>query len=183
MKPTFDRLSDDKLLKRCLSGFTQNQNESINSVLWSRCPKSKFCGVVKVKLAVAETVCQFNTGMDTFVSLHKAMETNVSKTAINTLRKLDKIRVQNAARKILANARLTRRKARAKKHISQATKKQSYVPGGFGTNKVPEGNVNLKCSLKVKQKDDKTVKLVFTDENSVIMNFKVVVFGTLPVVY
>ena len=42
--------------------ITQNQNESINGVLWSKCPKTKFCGKIKVLLAVSETVMYFNTG-------------------------------------------------------------------------------------------------------------------------
>jgi hypothetical protein len=29
LKPTFERLSDDGLLSRCLDGKTQNQNESL----------------------------------------------------------------------------------------------------------------------------------------------------------
>ena len=35
LKYIFDRLSDTNLLSRCLKGLTQNQNESINNMLWS----------------------------------------------------------------------------------------------------------------------------------------------------
>ena len=38
-------------------------------VLWGRCPKIKFCGRQKVELAVSETVCEFNTGAYSKVSL------------------------------------------------------------------------------------------------------------------
>ena len=42
LKPLFTRLSSDELLKRCLKGVTQNQNEALNSILWKKCPKSVF---------------------------------------------------------------------------------------------------------------------------------------------
>ena len=48
LKPIFTRLSDDALLKRCLRGLTQNQNEGINGVLWANCPKTK--NKIKMKL-------------------------------------------------------------------------------------------------------------------------------------
>ena len=34
IKPVFEALSADELLDRCLEGATQNQNESINAVVW-----------------------------------------------------------------------------------------------------------------------------------------------------
>ena len=34
-----------------------------------RCPKTKFCGRQKVELAVSETVCEFNSGAYSKVSL------------------------------------------------------------------------------------------------------------------
>ena len=32
---TFQELSDEPLLKRCLHGLTQNNNESINGIIWN----------------------------------------------------------------------------------------------------------------------------------------------------
>ena len=52
LKPIFDRLSKDDILSRCLKGLTQNQNEAINGILWSICPKTKFCGCTKVATSV-----------------------------------------------------------------------------------------------------------------------------------
>ena len=65
LKPIFTRLSNQDLLSRCQGGFTQNQNESVNNVLWSRCLKclkTKFCGYFKVHLAVCDTIVHFNAG-------------------------------------------------------------------------------------------------------------------------
>jgi hypothetical protein len=44
LDPILTRLSKDDLLIRCLKGITQNQNEAANGILWSKCPKTKFCG-------------------------------------------------------------------------------------------------------------------------------------------
>lgn len=44
LKPIFITLSDSTLLERCVRGTTQNNNESINAVVWARCPKHKHHG-------------------------------------------------------------------------------------------------------------------------------------------
>ena len=56
LEPIFKRLSDNELFNRCLLGLTQNQNECINGLLWSRVPKSAFCGKRRIEIAVCETV-------------------------------------------------------------------------------------------------------------------------------
>ena len=43
VKPVFEDLSKLQLLEKCIDGATQNQNESFNSILWFRCPKTGFC--------------------------------------------------------------------------------------------------------------------------------------------
>lgn len=62
LKPTFVALSDSKLLARCVRGATQNANESINSLVWSRCPKHKHHGAKVVRCAVASAICHFHKG-------------------------------------------------------------------------------------------------------------------------
>ena len=42
IKPIYARLSDDKLLQKCLDCKTQNQNESFNGMIWNRLPKTVF---------------------------------------------------------------------------------------------------------------------------------------------
>ena len=62
LDPIFQRLSKDDLLDRCLKGITQNQNEAANGILWSKCPKTKFCGARRVRIAACATIAAFNTG-------------------------------------------------------------------------------------------------------------------------
>ena len=49
LQKIFTRLSNHDLLSRCLKGMTQNQNEAANGILWSKCPKTKFCGARRVR--------------------------------------------------------------------------------------------------------------------------------------
>ena len=44
LEKTYNRLSEPARLVRCLPGYTQNANESINSSLWNKCPKHKWHG-------------------------------------------------------------------------------------------------------------------------------------------
>lgn len=47
--PLYNRLSADKLLERCVSGKTQNANESLHGVVWSKSPKTSFSSRKKVR--------------------------------------------------------------------------------------------------------------------------------------
>lgn len=62
VRPTFEDLSDEKLLKRCLHGKTQNPNESLNGVIWTRLPKTVFVGINVLKLGATDAVLCFNEG-------------------------------------------------------------------------------------------------------------------------
>ena len=44
LQPIYKRLSQPKLLEKCMHGQTQNPCESFNSLLWQRCPKTVFSG-------------------------------------------------------------------------------------------------------------------------------------------
>ena len=62
IRPIFLDLSDDSLLSKCLHGKTQNNNESINQVIWKRCPKDVFVGRLTLEIGVASAVIGFNDG-------------------------------------------------------------------------------------------------------------------------
>ena len=61
IKPVFTALSKRELLEKCVFGVTQNQNESFNR---SRCPKTGFCSVVSVDIAVNLAAITFNHGLE-----------------------------------------------------------------------------------------------------------------------
>ena len=64
IKPVFTELSKRELLKRCVLGATQNQNESFNNIVWSRCPKTGFCSLVSVDTTVNVAAITFNHGLE-----------------------------------------------------------------------------------------------------------------------
>ena len=73
LKPLFTRLSSVELLQRCLKCLTQNQNENINSILWSKCSKRVFCGRQKLLAGTAQTVMCWNSGAASSGNILKAM--------------------------------------------------------------------------------------------------------------
>ena len=52
IKKEFEELSDDNLLRKCTHGQTQNSNEGLNSIMWSRCPKNIFIHKASFELGV-----------------------------------------------------------------------------------------------------------------------------------
>ena len=171
LKPLFTRLTEDSLLESCLLGLTQNQNEAVNQVLWTKCPKTKFCGRDKVLLAVTETVAYFNTGAASKATLLKSLGVTPSENMLMALRKADSERVRKAAVKISVKARLCRRKLRAEKKCKPKSK-VTYLAGGFGLSQEPEElltthNIKRKSVTQEEFNVDFTVEtsITFVDDN------------------
>ncbi len=96
IKPTYTRLSDDDLLKKCLDGKTQNQNESLNGMIWNRLPKTVFVGADVLNFGAYDAVAHFNIG-------NKAAENILLELGLipghifnESLRKGDKLQVKKA---------------------------------------------------------------------------------------
>ena len=159
LKPIFIRLTNDDLLKRCLQGQTQNRNESVNGQLWSRCPKSKYCGKRRVIIAVCETVGVFNTGAASKANLMKSCGISPGLNMLKALRKEDKERIMSAAHKVSSKYRKRRQEIRSKR--KSKADKLSYQAGAFGTSSKPEADGKGKGKGKKKQprKQAKTVSL------------------------
>lgn len=60
IKKLFDRLRDDTLLSKCLHGKTQNVNESLNGIIWTRCPKRVYVTKKTLEICVSSAVLEFN---------------------------------------------------------------------------------------------------------------------------
>ena len=136
LKPIFTRLSKDDLLGRCLKGLTQNQNESVNGQVWSRCPKSRYCGKRRVVIAVCETVGVFNTGAASKATLMQSCGVAPGKNMLQALRKEDHERIVFAAHKVSTRYRKQRQELRSKK--KSKADKLSYQAGTFGISSKPE---------------------------------------------
>ena len=148
--PLFTNLTKPELLSRCLKGLTQNQNEAINGMLWRRCPKTKFCGKVKVEMAVSETVCEFNAGALSKATIINSLGIESTENQLTALRKVDSKRMDIAAKKILEIARKRRRKLRASKK-SKKDDVVKYQAGSFGLSCEPE-DITVNKPKKLKRK-------------------------------
>lgn len=62
LKTIFLRLSEDSFLKRCLDEKTQNQNKSLNGMIWDRLPKQVVFSSQVLSLGVYGAVAHFNVG-------------------------------------------------------------------------------------------------------------------------
>ena len=71
--PIFQRLSDEKLLKRCSRKATQNPNESFHQLIWKICPKAIYVGRRTMRTAAMLALCQFSMGASFKILLCKLM--------------------------------------------------------------------------------------------------------------
>ena len=76
LKPVYATLSDEALLRKCLDGKTQNQNESFNGTIWQRLPKTVFVGSDVFKMGVYDAVAHFNVGEKATTKVLEAMGLN-----------------------------------------------------------------------------------------------------------
>ncbi|GFT30085.1 uncharacterized protein TNCV_715461 [Trichonephila clavipes] len=60
--PVYQRLASNEILLRCVSGKTQNANESLHSCIWRKCPKDVFVSKKRINLAVTAAVSEVNIG-------------------------------------------------------------------------------------------------------------------------
>lgn len=124
-KPIFRDLSHPDLLKKCLDGYTQNANESLNNLIWKLCPKNKYHGLKTVETAVGLATITFNDGAWSLGSVLNNMKLTSGRFAKNYFIATDEERLKNAdrrateasleARRARRNARLGAEEAMARK--------------------------------------------------------------------
>ena len=93
VKPVYNRLSNDELLKKCLDGKTQNQNESLNGMIWNRLPKGVFVGATVLKFGVYDAVAHFNIGSKAAVSIMDELGMVPGKYFLEGMKEIDKKRI------------------------------------------------------------------------------------------
>ncbi|GBN91276.1 hypothetical protein AVEN_45668-1 [Araneus ventricosus] len=60
--PIYQRLASNELLERCIRCMTQNSNETLHSVIWSKCSKISSASMKRVNIAACEAISEFNIG-------------------------------------------------------------------------------------------------------------------------
>ena len=98
MIPNYERLSDPNLRKRMMQGKTQNANESLHYVIWSRCPKTIFMGKHKLHGAVATAISSFNEGAIHMSQVLKKLAMEPNQLMNIFIDVIDSVRIQKATK-------------------------------------------------------------------------------------
>ena len=112
VKKVYEELSSEDLLKRCLGGNIQNNNESFNSLVWNFAPKHHFTGKKVLEIAA----CIFNEGFLPVLKIMETMGVTIGSTARNYSDVVDNARILKANKNAEINskeARTVRRALRA----------------------------------------------------------------------
>ncbi|CAH1115698.1 unnamed protein product [Psylliodes chrysocephalus] len=97
IKPIYEDLSKYELLKRCLGGFTQNANESLNQLIWRIAPKKLSGSRQIVEFASYVAACTFNEGAGAFLTFLSDMNVSVGPSAHDYATFADSNRIDTAA--------------------------------------------------------------------------------------
>ena len=98
--PVYQRLASDSLLNRCVSGKTQNPNEALHHLLWSKCPKTVFVSKNTLLMAISIVICEYNTGhLKTVADVQTASGLSPGTNTARIARRLDKRRLNLAEKR------------------------------------------------------------------------------------
>jgi len=75
--PIYEELSREDLSERCLGGYTQNANESLNSIIWKFAPKHLHSGPETVEIAAWLGGCIFNEGYLSILWIMQLLEIQI----------------------------------------------------------------------------------------------------------
>ena len=133
--PIFKDLSDEVLLRKCLHGQTQNNNESLNGVIWKKCPKDVFVGREILETGVNSAVIQFNEGAQGVLDVLEKSGVGIGKFALQRLEKRDVTHKIEADKKSSEKGKSRRKYLRQVKKkfidIETETEKPTYGAGAF----------------------------------------------------
>ena len=110
LKPIFDRLQS------CKKGLTQNQNEAVNNVLWSKCLKRVFVGRDRFTIAACDAITKFNDRARSTKSLFEKLNLKCGTNTSHALNFENKLRLQNSALKATTKYRIQRQKLRSQQN-------------------------------------------------------------------
>ena len=97
--PIYKELSNEELLRKCLHGKTQNQNECFNALIWQRLPKTKFNALTQLELATYDAVAQFNIGRKATIMIYEKMNMIPGIFCVKGCNDLNRLRLYRAGYK------------------------------------------------------------------------------------
>ncbi|GFU70635.1 CCHC-type domain-containing protein [Trichonephila clavipes] len=113
IKPTYLKLCNETLLKKCLHGKTQNCNESYNNILWNIVPKNIFIGLETFRLGALLALILYNSGYAGILSVIRNVNGSLPESVAQELLTFDKQRTSTSLRHSLPIAKLSRKKRKA----------------------------------------------------------------------
>lgn len=135
VEPIFKDLADESLLRKCLHGKTQNNNECLNKLIWDRCSKEFFVERAIVEDAVFSAVAYYNDGASSVMKIHLNLGINPKWYTSLMCSLKDKVRIEQSAAKSSDRVKKRRKALRAikKGFIDQQKQVEGevYTPGGF----------------------------------------------------
>lgn len=135
IKPVFKNLVATDLLKRCVGGHTQNNNESLNSKIWKLCPKTGFAGHKIVEIAVNDASLTFNDGMAARMKVMEKLSLNPGMLCQQALTGQDHLRVKIAEKRASEStkeARICRKRLRLHEQAQNTSEEgPEYEAGAF----------------------------------------------------
>ncbi|XP_044584111.1 uncharacterized protein LOC123264734 isoform X1 [Cotesia glomerata] len=96
IKPIYEDLSSESLLERCLGSETQNNNESLNSLIWTFAPKHIHAGTHTIEIANFIAVCIFNEGFLPVLKILSSMGKTIGPESHAFVNKRDQVRINRS---------------------------------------------------------------------------------------
>ena len=136
IKPIFVDLSDETLLRKCLHGLTQNVNEALNQIIWTKIPKSIFVGKHLLEMGVHSAIIEYNDGATCVGKVLKLLGVEAGYFYEKATIKRNTKRIINSRRKSSEKGIARRKSLRTIKKgfldkEKEQEKEKSYEYGGF----------------------------------------------------
>lgn len=103
--PIHEDLTRTDLLERCLSGHTQNANESFNFTVWRLAPKHLHCGLKIVEIAAYVVAGIFNEGYSSILRIMNDLNIKIGSICYHFDGKQDDMRMRRQERRSLSRTR------------------------------------------------------------------------------
>ena len=126
---------DKDFLKKCVHGKTQNANEALIGLIWSRSPKTVFVDRETIEMGVNSAIIHFNDGRKGILKVleHFGLKGEISKaTATN----LDNSCIKRMEKKFTAAEKKHRKRLQARKNgffdkMNEKESVDSYQTGAY----------------------------------------------------
>lgn len=138
IEPIFKDLSEKTLLEKCIKGKTQNPNESLNNVIWSKISKKTFVSLETLKFGVYQAVSSFNDGHMGILKTFEKMHLEPGKNCVEAMKKADQKRIKHGEKcfeevqkKIRQKLNVNKRKLEEQYEQEEDPDNPSYAPGFY----------------------------------------------------